>query len=117
MSRTREDFIAEMVGKWGWPYHEVRQILSDAGICQRYAEWACKWPMIDYFEHRKAKALERLTDIAANHGAEIKSQGDPRGYVVRIETPGGFSIGVPAIGYSAAESARIDRAQAAVPRG
>jgi hypothetical protein len=75
----------------------VAQVRSIAHRLQRIAERQCnghqtydgKWDEVaaKKDEEREAKLEEKLKTFEANHGLSFHTQGDPRGYVVKLHTP------------------------------
>ena len=115
--QERDQFIATM-SKEGMPLDVVRATLRDAATLDRLAVAACNG---DYpCDNGTRKAVEcskcggymvreamnaqgvcrecRTEERAAKRmpsGFTLSTQGDPRGYVVKILTPSGREVGVP----------------------
>lgn len=112
-AKWREEFVARMVGRYGWPLAETRAVLRHAGVIQRGAEVDCSVSSESIrAQHAKAsqKAEDALVALAPTLSARFEVQGDPRGCCVKV-WPKGYDyeegIGVPAEGYRASQIERM----------
>ena len=90
--RDREDFILRMV-KEGMPAESARLILRHAATMQRLAVEACNRELSKAEILRDEAAMARILALLAKcpDGFEAKFNGDPRGSVVKIAVPSGYS--------------------------
>lgn len=102
-SREREEFVAVMLRE-GIPIEVSRAIMRDAATLQRYAENDCNLENWRGSRHnsdldecgcsscRRERAAERrIRERLKPFGASAQFQGDPRGPVVKVTVPSGYT--------------------------
>jgi len=112
--KNREEFIGVVLKEKGGTLDAAQRLMRCATTIQRVRELECSVEMSEAEAARVAKRSEsaekRAAKIAATFGAKILTQGDPRGYCLKLKLKSGrhntwggpeAGFGVPSQGYPA----------------
>ena len=91
-AKAKLEFVFAMARHSQATLHDCQRIMRYAATLQRLAETACNRELTKA-EQRKQKTVKyRLSAIAsARLGCVVKCHGDPRGSVVKIAVPDGYT--------------------------
>lgn len=105
MNKAQVEFVTRIVTECG-PGVGTEQagdaalrLMQLARKAQRYNLLHCNVGLTPKQEKASEKVDQEVSDIAQTLGIKVKSQGDPRGYAIRVYLPSGMSNSFAGDGY------------------
>lgn len=79
----RDSFVHRMA-RANVPLHAVRDLMKHSCTLQRLAVYDCNVGLTPKQQRKWERTVQRVQQIASEHGLATEVQGDPRGAVLRV---------------------------------
>lgn len=90
-TKDKLEFVFAMAKHTNVTLHDCKRLLRYAATCQRLAEVACNRELTVSEIRKDEKMAMDIIAIVSPHDCEAKFGGDPRGCVVKIVVPDGYT--------------------------
>lgn len=90
-TNDKMEFMFAMAKHSNVTQHDLKRILRMAATVQRLAETACNRELTEQEIRKDEKLQMDIIAILAPQDCEVKFSGDPRGCVVKIQVPDGYT--------------------------
>ena len=90
-TKDKLEFVYAMAKHSNATSHDCQRLMRYASTCQRLAETACNRELTRREILKDERCMAEIIAILASIDCEAKFSGDPRGCVVKIQVPDGYT--------------------------